>query len=80
MENVLEKWRELKERILSSEINGKKYVLNFFEIEGIVKPYSRLILGNDSCDIFIDRKIIELDTFKVSKHIHIQMKELVYGI
>ena len=80
MQNIVKNWLELKERILSSEINGKKYILNFWEKEGIVKPYTNLILGNSSCDIFIDRKIISMGTGKVCRHIHIQMKELVYGI
>ncbi len=57
----------------------KKYVLNFFEKEGIVKPYSMLMFGNVDCDFSIDRKIIELNTGNVCKHIHIEMKNLVYG-
>lgn len=80
MENIVKNWLELKERILLSEVNGKKYILNFFEKEGIVKPYSQLKLGNTSCDIFIDRKIIDIKTGKICKHIHIQMQDLVYGI
>lgn len=73
-------WKNLKERILTSEVNGKKYILNFFEINSIVKPYSMLMFGNADCNFFIDRKIYEIDTGKLYKHIHIEMKELVYGI
>lgn len=80
MENIVKSWGELKERILNSEIMGKKYVLNFWEKDAIVKPYSMLMLGNASCDIFIDRKIIDQRTGKICKHIHIKMQDLVYGI
>lgn len=80
MKNIVENWRELKRRILDSEMNNKKYVLNFWEKEGIVKPYSNLILGNESCDICLDRDIFDLETGKHAGHIHINMQELVYGI
>lgn len=80
MENIVKNWEELKGRILLSEILGKKYVLNFWEKEGVVKPYSMLTLGNTSCDIFIDRKIIKLDTWKICRHVHINMQDLVYGV
>lgn len=80
MENIVKNWRELKRKILDSAMENKKYVLNFWEKEGIVKPYSNLILGNTSCDICLDRDIFDLETGKHSGHIHINMQELVYGI
>jgi len=80
MENIVKNWRELKRRILDSEMQNEKYVLNFWEKEGIVKPYSNLILGNLSCDICLDRDIIDLETGKHCGHIHVNIQELVYGI
>lgn len=80
MENIVKNWKELKGKILDSEMENKKYILNFWEKEGIVKPYSLLILGNASCDICLDRDIFDLDTGKHCGHIHIDMQKLVYGI
>lgn len=79
MGNIVKSWRELKERILNSETMGKKYVLNFWEKDGIVKPYSNFILGNASCDIQLDRTIMDLETGEITKRIHIDMRDLVYG-
>lgn len=80
MENIIKNWRNLKTRILDSEMENKKYILNFWEKEGIVKPYSKLVLGNESCDIYIDRDIFDPDTFEYCGHIHIDMKKLVYDM
>ncbi|WP_305085871.1 hypothetical protein [uncultured Clostridium sp.] len=80
MGNIVKSWRELKGKILNSETMGKKYVLNFWEKDGIVKPYSKLIMGDTSCNIQLDRTVMDLETGKIIKRIHIDMRDLVYGI
>jgi len=77
MRNLLKDWEELKNRILTSEENNKKYVLNFWEKENIVKPYSKLVYGNISCDFTISRHFIGFDCYD---RIDVNMKDLVYGI
>lgn len=78
MKNIELNWRELKIKILNSAMEGKEYVLNFWEKEGIVKPYSMLVLNNTSCDITLDRDIFD-NNLNFCGHIHINMQDLVFS-
>ena len=79
MNSIVENWKNLKKRILDSEMENKRYVLNFWEKEGIIKPYSKLALGDLSCDICLDRDVFDMVTGEYCGHIHVNVQEMVYG-
>ncbi len=80
MENLLSNWTELKKRILTSEENGKRYVLNFWEKESIVKPYAKIVYGDTSCNFSITRQFIPLNDSVQYYEINVYMRDLVYGM
>lgn len=79
MENIVKNWKELERKIVASEVIGKKYVLNFWERDAIVKPYSMLVLGNTDCDFDINVCGFSIETGGFTNK-KINMKTLVYGV